>query len=208
MATRAEFMAGLPILDSELMEHSHRPPDASDLYVYRSSLRQVLHEIQAKYGVVKVDCNLFVQIAAIITGHKQDYPNFILIAPEQVSPLRITNILGPGFGYIHPEKNGVAILLQRLTYVYKGHWIYQLGPDRYVGITENGPEVKSVAEWIRSTRDGLLKEIHESREAIAPTKHDSDCAHLIEGREELEWSLLEHFLEAGFLDHWVLGPNF
>jgi hypothetical protein len=207
MATVEEFAKGVPLLHSKAIDPRPRG-DHRDLYKFNASLRQVLQQIQQQEGSVAVDCNLFVQIAAIMLKHQQDHEGFILIAPEHTTILRVTNLLGEGFIYVHPADPGARHFLQMTSFASKGQWIYKVDKDNYVGLTEAGPKITSAIEWVHYTKRSLIAELEARREQMRSIKDFRDCAHLLDNKEEMEWSVLEEFYRIGALERWVLGPNF
>lgn len=190
-------------------------------FSFNRSLRDVLREVQSEEEGIFVDCNLFIQIAALMLTDGLDKDSFQLIHPRYLS-LEIMATLYPHlkFAYLQPTDPLAAHTLRKLNYLNKGQWLIELTQDRFLGLTSDGPQLKNLSWWIEQMKREVKHELwmnaqfertmFECKAMLAVLRtHQTPSADILEDSiGERRIPTRQEGLESFRLDDWrVLRPK-
>lgn len=183
-----------------------KPVKEFEFLYFGQSLRSILREVQAQSpeNEIVLDCAYFAQIASIILRGDLDRANFFLVT----SPLSIWTLSGyqkSRAAYVSLVDDNARQLIASTPLINKGQWLLEVGPDRYLGLADQGMQVDSEANWIQITRKGLFAEMDFELQSGSRLE-DITCENMI----VLSWwrrfyaRLADVHRRKGSLEHWTL----
>lgn len=135
------------------------------IFYYYNSLTTVLDNIQQKYGYIEVECQLFMQIAAMLLKLQEPkYDNIFTLYKGSMLSSIAKETISPDVEYL-----GLALPLAR-TFVElyapqlecHGQWLLKL-KHQFLGITPNGIKIMSKKAWIKEKGNALFAAINDMK---------------------------------------------
>ncbi len=146
--------------------------DTFDTYIYNKSLRQVLKELQIQKGEIRIDCQLFAQIAGYVQQGRIDEKPFTLIKGP-VYPEKMKEINSAQFGYSTAKdpKTYNLLFTDAQSCAWKGEWVVMAENGTWVGFT--GQTLSMDKEnWAKVVSTGFRNEV--SQQILRTLQYDPE----------------------------------
>ncbi len=150
------------------------------------TLPQFLQRIYQKESY-DMDCSLYAQLASLVLSRKwgDDFVLSIAAKEDVETFLWMTKI--PEMGYIGVSNDRAASHLMTLPVAFKGQWVIQINSNSFLGLTCDGPCVKTMEEWISYLRNKL---------------EEYSLADTCESFQQIGTVILRIYFKLGLMNEW------
>jgi hypothetical protein len=139
---------GIAINKSEFRQYVKKGESLSDF------LKRIYHGAK-KYDM---DCSIYAQLISLVLSDKwpKEGGQITLYIADEISGPKLWNNKISEMGYIGNSHNDVATTLSKLPITFKGQWVIQIDQNNFIGLTDSGPIITTMEEWVTSLRTKLL----------------------------------------------------
>lgn len=166
--------------------------------VLNETLPQFLERIHEGEDDYYMDFSLYAQLASLVLRRKWgcDFALFIPAEEDFETCLWMTKI--PEMVYIGIFDPETSTFLRKLPVSFKRQWVIQIGENKFLGLTANGPCIQSMEEWVSHLRTKLEEYSHSESDSSFSSLEGM----ILNRMDTIRKSLLQNLFEKEKMNTW------